>query len=390
MFIFDERQREAIENVAELCRKKGIKGYIVGGAVRDAFLKVRPRDIDMCFEEDPLSLIEELAPESFVYHDAFSTAAVTFRNGTEIDFIRCRKEVYERGGALPAVIPSGIEDDLRRRDFTVNAIAYDVVSGKVIDPFGGEADIASGRIRSVHGNSFREDPTRIFRAAKYAARYGFVIEQADEIRKCVSEEVLGTISNERYFNEVYSLCSESSWEEAVKICGRLGIFSLNGGRLFKKSMSADYSRTDVRLLNLAWSLKDIFAVDRLAANSVVGKELREALKGFLKGELAPRLAAALDNYEIYLTLKDSSAYDRVLLSFDSRLTYKLINYGRLMGVKLEIDGEYVKRAGVAEGREIGRILQHVLILKLNLGLELEKKYFDENLGEILDVIKHKA
>jgi len=390
MFIFDDRQRESIEKVAELCRKKGIKGYIVGGAVRDAFLKVRPRDIDMCFEEDPLSLIEELAPESFVYHDAFSTAAVTFSNGTEIDFIRCRKEVYERDGALPTVIPSGIEEDLRRRDFTVNALAYDVVSGKVIDPFGGADDIAEGRIRSVHSNSFREDPTRIFRAAKYAARYGFGIEQADEIRKCISEGAFGTISSERYFNEVYSLCSESSWEAAVKICGRLGIFTLYGERLFRSSIFADYSQPDVRLLNLAWSLKDSSAVDRLAANSVAGKELREALKGFLKDELAPRLAAAFDNYEIYLALKDSSAYDRVLLGFDSRLTYKLINYGRLMGVKLEIDGEYVKRAGLAEGKEIGRILQHVLMLKLNLGLELEKKYFDENLGEILDVIKHKA
>jgi tRNA nucleotidyltransferase (CCA-adding enzyme) len=390
MFIFDEKQREAVESVAELCRKKGIKGYIVGGAVRDAFLKVRPRDIDMCFEEDPRSLINELDPESFVYHDAFSTAAVTFRNGTEIDFIRCRKEKYERDGALPSVTPSGIEDDLRRRDFTVNALAFDVVSEKVIDLFGGVGDIAAGRIRSVHGNSFREDPTRIFRAVKYSARYGFEIEQADEIKKCISEGAFATISSERYFNEVYSLCAESSWEKAVRCCGRLGILNLDAERLFIRNIFADYSQTDVRLLNLAWALKDSLAIARLADNSAAGKELKGALKGFLNDRFASRTAEARDNYDIYLALKESGVYDRVLLGFDSSLTYKLIGYERIMDVKLAIDGEYVRKAGAAEGREIGRILQHVLMLKLNLGLDLEKKYFDENLGEILDVTKHKA
>lgn len=387
---FDDKQRAAIERVAEVCRKKGIKGYIVGGAVRDAFLKVRPRDIDMCFEEDPRKIIEELDPESYVYHDFFGTAAVIFRNGTEIDLIRCRREVYERDGALPEVTPSGLLEDLLRRDFTVNAIAFDVVGREVVDPFKGADDIAAGIIRSVHGNSYREDPTRIFRAMKYSARYGFEITEAEEIRKCVREGVLATISSERYYNEVYSLCSESSWEKALRLCGRFGIFSLDLERFSSRSMLGDYSQAEVRLLHLAFSLRDRMALERLAENSVVTKEIKEALKGFIKDSLAPCLLAARDNYDIYLALKGSSGCDRVMLGFDGRLAYKLANFERMKGVRLGIDGEYVKNAGVEEGRNIGRILGHVLMLKLNLGLEFEKKYFDENLGDILDVIKHKA
>jgi len=389
-FSFDEKQKVAIESVIKVCRKNGIKGFIVGGAVRDAFLEISPMDIDMCFEEDPRNIIQEFDLENFVYHDAFSTATVRFKNGVEIDFIRCRKEVYKRNGALPTIIPSDIKDDLERRDFTVNALAYDVVEGVVIDPFGGIADIKAKKIESVHENSYREDPTRIFRAVKYAARYGFEIAEADEIRECISEGVFGSISNERYYNEIYSLCSENSWIEAFLGCKELGILPLEENALGEKSIFADYSDTNVRLLSLANSLNDRLAVRRIADNSVVHRELREALNKHLQCDNQPQLLEIRDNYEIFRALKNSSRYDRILLSFDWKLTYKLLNYERLMYLKLGIDGESVMRAGVKEGREVGRILDYVMMLKLNLGLDFEKKYFKKNLGEILDAIEHKT
>jgi tRNA nucleotidyltransferase/poly(A) polymerase len=387
-FSFDEKQKVAIESITKVCRENGIKGFIVGGAVRDAFLKISPRDIDMCFEEDPRNIIPKFDLEKFVYHDAFSTATVRFKNGVEIDFIRCRKEVYERNGSLPNIIPSGIKDDLERRDFTVNALAYDLVEGIVIDPFGGIADIKAKRIKNVHENSYREDPTRIFRAVKYAARYGFEIVETDEISECISEDVFGSISNERYFNEIYSLCSEKSWVEALMRCNELGMLTLEEKALGKKNIFADYSDTNVRLLNLANSMNDRSAVSRIAENSVVHRELREALNKHLHCDNDWQLLGIRDNYEIFIALKNSSRYDRILLSFEWKLIYKLLNYERLMGFKLGIDGESVMRAGVKEGREVGRILDYVMMLKLNLGLDFEKKYFDENLGEILDVIKH--
>jgi tRNA nucleotidyltransferase/poly(A) polymerase len=325
-----------------------------------------------------------------VYHEAFSTAAVRFKNGVEVDLIRCRKEVYERNGALPAVIHSDIIDDLGRRDFTVNALAFDVVEGKVIDLFGGAEDISAKIIRSVHKDSYREDPTRIFRAVKYSARYGFEIFDADEIRRCIAEGVLGSISSERYFNEVYSLCTENSWREAFLSCTELGIFDLDSSEFGRKSIFADFSDSDTRLLNLAYSLVDKAPVARMADNSMVPAEIRGALKRCIKDDAGCKLSFCRDNYEIYLVLKNSSRYDRILLSFDKTLPYKVLNYEKNMGLKLGIDGEYVKSAGVEEGRAVGKVLEHMMMLKLNLGLEYEKTYFDENIGEILDAIKYKA
>lgn len=389
-FRFDKKQKEAIESIAEVCKKHSIRGYIVGGAVRDAFLGKKPRDIDMCFEEDPKNIIPYLNLQDYVYHEAFKTAAVRFKNGVEVDLIRCRKEAYERNGALPTVMPSDITDDLGRRDFTVNALAFDVVEGIVVDPFGGTQDISDKIIRSVHKDSYREDPTRMFRAVKYSARYGFEIIEADEIRRCIAEGVLGSISSERYFNEVYSLCTEKSWREAFLSCAELGIFDLDKSKLGRKSIFADYSDPYTRLLNLAYSLEDKAPVFRIADNSMAPAEIKGALKRCLKDDAGSKLSSCRDNYEIYGVLKNSNRYDRILLSFDQRLTYKVLAYEKNMGLKLFIDGEYVKSAGVLEGRAVGKVLEHMMMLKLNLGLEYERTYFDENIGEILDVIKYKA
>ncbi|MHC1721156.1 MAG: CCA tRNA nucleotidyltransferase [Clostridiaceae bacterium] len=387
---FDEKQKAVIAQITEVCRKNKIKAYLVGGAVRDAVLKIPPRDIDLCLEEDPKKLLPEFQTEGFIYHEPFQTAAVKFKNGVSIDFIRCRKEIYDKNGALPTVIPSDIYDDLKRRDFTVNALAYDISSGSIIDPFGGMRDIQEHVIRSVHGNSYREDPTRIFRAAKYASRYGFEISDIEEVKNCLKEGVFSTISNERYFNEVLSLCSEVGWIKAVLCCRDSGIFDLEEDALGKISPFADYSDINVRLLNLSYCLKNIDIISRISDNSNVEANVKKALKNFVEVGRHKLLPDAMDNYDIYSVLRSSNRYERILLSFDSSLIYKLLNFENNLGCKLKIDGEYIKKAGISEGKTVGIILEYLTKLKLNMGLIDEKKYFDENLGEILDAIKYKA
>src|SRR5258708_40369947 len=95
-----------------------------------------------------------------------------------IDFVTARRESYPQPGALPVVEPSTIEDDLRRRDFTINALAIRLTPGPfgtLIDPFGGEHDLRSGLIRVLHDGSFRDDATRIFRAVPFEQRFDFQI-----------------------------------------------------------------------------------------------------------------------------------------------------------------------------------------------------------------------
>ena len=95
-----------------------------------------------------------------------------------MDLVTARSERYERPGALPHVLPALIAQDLKRRDFTVNALAVELGSGAfgLLDPLGGGADVARRRLRILHPLSFVEDPTRIFRAARYAARLGFALD----------------------------------------------------------------------------------------------------------------------------------------------------------------------------------------------------------------------
>ena len=387
---FDSLQRDALENIKQVCVNKNIKGYIVGGAVRDALLDIPPRDVDICLELDPKELLPELDLEDYVYYDTFQTATATFKNGIAIDLTRCRKEKYESEGSLPEVFPSDLSDDLKRRDFTVNAIAYDLVEGKLIDPYQGVADIKNKIIKSVHGKSYSEDPTRIFRAVKYAVRYSFEIKDIDEIKKSINENVLKFISNERYYKEIFSICCEEKWCEMLIKCNSMSIFKIDIQNILKRNFLADYRDANVRMLNFAYCIIGEDEIRRITDNSYIQKDLKKSLQSFVNGELQSLLLKAQDNYEIYSLLSNSSIFDRILLCYNYKLVYKLINFSRYAGFKLSLDGSYIKNQGVAEGMEIGEILGYIARIKLNIGISDERKYFNENLGEILDAVKYKA
>lgn len=386
---FDKLQRETLESIKQVCIKKNVKGYIVGGAVRDAVLNVPPRDIDICFEVDPLELVAELDLDNYVYYDAFQTATITFKNGMVIDIIRCRKEIYKRDGSLPLVSPSILIDDLERRDFTVNAIAYDIVEGKIIDPKNGIKDIQNKIIRSVHNNSYSEDPTRIFRAVKYAVRYHFLITDICEIKKCIKNNIFDLISNERFYKEIFSICCEDKWKEILIQCNSIGIFDIKIDSLNKVNTLTDYKDINIRVLTFAYSVKDKRYINKISNNSYIQKNLKKSLRNLLYNDTGPLLLITQDNYEIYNILKNSCHFDRVFLCFDCRLVYKVINYLNYIDFKLNLDGNYVKSAAMIEGEKVGEVIKYITRIKLNTGLVDEKKYLNENLGEILNAIKYK-
>ena len=117
-------------------------------------------------------------------HTAFGTSTVRWQD-MRVDLARTRSETYARPGSLPAVEPAGIEADLLRRDFTVNAMALRLGNGdSLLDPAGGRGDLERRVIRVLHRESFRDDPTRIFRAVRYAARLGFELDpETDELAR---------------------------------------------------------------------------------------------------------------------------------------------------------------------------------------------------------------
>ncbi|WP_396276631.1 hypothetical protein [Haloimpatiens lingqiaonensis] len=206
-------------------KENNIKAYVVGGAVRDALLKIAPKDIDIAVEGDVEAIIKNIPKvEKTVYHERFKTSSVYFKNGIQFDIIRCRKERYAQNGSLPEVYPSNIYDDLDRRDFTVNAIAYDIINGCIIDPYQGVEHIKRRIIKKIKCNSYREDPTRIFRAIRYSVRYGFSLGDEDEILNCIQENVFSTISFHRIMKEILLMAGENRWQENIKKCFSLGIF----------------------------------------------------------------------------------------------------------------------------------------------------------------------
>jgi tRNA nucleotidyltransferase (CCA-adding enzyme) len=207
--------------------------YLVGGVVRDILLGRSVNDFDIVLEGNSAQFAEYIVRKfggKILVHSKFGTATwipneSTFRRlqvpvlespdpSLSFDLISARTETYEYPGALPTVKHSSIDDDLRRRDFTINAIALRLDAdyfGDLYDPMNGELDLAGGAIRVLHKNSFVDDPTRMFRAIRYGVRYGFEI--APETLSLMNEEarsILPQLSGERLRHEFDLIFQEES------------------------------------------------------------------------------------------------------------------------------------------------------------------------------------
>lgn len=163
---------------------EGSRLYLVGGSVRDALSGTAIQDLDLALEgaDAALSaakLADELGGER-TRHAAFGTARVRVPGDLVVDLASTREERYASAGALPDVVASDLRRDLARRDFTINAMAVRIAPEppELLDPFGGADDLRAGRLRVLHPLSFTEDPTRIVRGARLAARLGFAFDEA--------------------------------------------------------------------------------------------------------------------------------------------------------------------------------------------------------------------
>ncbi len=185
---------QLLQRVAQAARDLKLPLYIVGGLPRDLILGIPSKDFDLVVEGRAEHLAKSLAGTfggRVVVHKAFGTAkwevpAPPERQAPEgaasdaLDIITARSETYKHPGALPTVAPGTIADDLRRRDFTINAIAIRLDGshvGEVRDDLDGRKDLQQGIVRVLHPASFIDDPTRMYRAVRYEQRYGFRIAQ---------------------------------------------------------------------------------------------------------------------------------------------------------------------------------------------------------------------
>lgn len=227
------------ELLAEMARRageSGAKAYLVGGAVRDAALGRTPADLDVALE-GPASttekLVHVLGDEGFTCearHARFGTATLRAPSGTRIDLATTREEIYPVPGALPTVrCGASIERDLNRRDFSIHAMALalrlDGREGARLDPFDGAGDLALRRIRLLHAGSLGDDPTRVLRAARYAARLGFSLDVGfvAAMQHGISSGAFGTISGDRLRRALEEVLSEENRAMALELLLQLGV-----------------------------------------------------------------------------------------------------------------------------------------------------------------------
>jgi tRNA nucleotidyltransferase (CCA-adding enzyme) len=212
-----------VDAVAAEAERRGVPLWLVGGPVRDLLLRRPLRDVDLLVELHGEGGAEALARAAappgarVVAHDRFGTVRLAGGEGA-IDLAAARSESYPRPGALPVVAPGTVEEDLRRRDFTVNALALALNRparrgrAALLDPGGALDDLEARALRVFHPRSFHDDPTRALRAARLAARLGFRPARATRsaLRDALRDGVFGAVSGDRFRREIEKLFADAS------------------------------------------------------------------------------------------------------------------------------------------------------------------------------------
>ena len=358
--------------------------YLVGGAVRDLLLGEEPKDVDIAVEGDARSagraIAERLGSDAHEY-ERFGTATVETREAT-YNLVTTRSETYDEPGALPTVSAGSLEDDLRRRDFSVNAMAIGLTGddlGHLYDPCGGLADLESRTVRVLHDQSFLDDPTRLLRAVRYAARLGFDLDPETErlAREAVAADALSTVSGARIRDELMDLLRESDAPTGVEGMRELEIHS---------ALHPELDPDPELVASTALGATAIGADRGVAALAALVESAPEALDLWLAdlhllaserdaasraARVGPRIAMALrERDRTPSELRELLArepLEALALALALRAPSETILrwVTDLRGVTLEISGDDLLAAGVPEGPAIGRALEETLRRKLD-------------------------
>lgn len=336
--------------------------HLVGGAVRDLLLGREPRELDVVVEGDAVALARRLDPAAVV-HDRFATATVVVDDHV-VDLATARRERYPQPGSLPEVCAASLAEDLRRRDITVNAIALPLAGGPLAAVPGALDDLAAGVLRVLHDASFVDDPTRLHRTARYAARLGFGVEPHTRAlaEAAVQGGALETVSGPRIGAELRLAAGEPDALGALSWMAALGLVPAAAHPL---SVIADAlallpgdGRTDLLMLG-AWGGLPFAQLGFAAAELTVLDRLVRAEK------LAGDARAAGRPSEVRLLL-DGEPVEAVALAGALGAREPVRAYlEALRHVRLAITGGDLLAEGVPEGPEIGRRLRAALAARLD-------------------------
>jgi len=390
-----------LKRSGEAAEAMGFGAYLVGGTVRDIIRaresgeELEEPDIDIVIEGDGIayakSLGEQLGARVHI-HERFQTATVV-TNSIKLDIATARTEYYESPAALPTVELSSIKKDLYRRDFTINSLAIKLNPGgfgRLVDFFGAQRDIKERTIKVLHNLSFIEDPTRAFRAVRFAERFGFRLSKNTEnlIRSALKMDLFDKLAGSRLYDEMALIFEENNPTRTMEKLGQYGLLRvIHPSLLFSPEMSAMLASVDNTLawftllftdehpdrpvIYLSALLSELKkeekekALDRL---SVPAKVKEAVINSTRRARQALRKLPGGDAAHVYETLKplalESLLLAMALTKYDDRkkeVSRYLLEY---RNVKPELTGEDLMELGLKPGPAYSLILHELQRMRL--------------------------
>ena len=386
--------RTIIEAIGDIADEGRIPVYVVGGAVRDLLLKKGTKDIDIVVEGDAVKLARKISQVFDVPIKAyvkFGTATLFLEDELNIDFVTARSEIYSKSGMLPTVSEGALQDDLYRRDFTINALAFSINSesfGEVFDFYDGLADLKAGKIRILHDQSFLDDPTRIFRAIRYEQRFGFRLDRKtlSLLKQAMEINVFDRISIDRYLNDLRRNLQELNIQGIVNRQKMLGVYRILANDM--RNVVARVKTIESRLKK-ARQLMAVDSVDEwfmyflahlegsqvgqdseLFAASMLNKHQKKCILGLsditeLKQFLSKSRRPLSQVYHKLSNLPIELVWYLSLTAANNQVERRIADFRNIRHVKIKLNGDDLKDYGLDSGRHIGTILGQILLSKID-------------------------
>ncbi|TYQ23802.1 CCA tRNA nucleotidyltransferase [Pseudanabaena sp. UWO310] len=412
---FSPQQWQILLTTAQIAHDLNIRAFAVGGIVRDAIARKCqvspsfPKDIDLVFDGSAKAgitvaiALHEVFPDSKLQiHEKFQTAELIWQDFT-LDMATARREIYAYAGANPEVSATTLEEDLWRRDFTVNALALELdpqlgIRGEVLDRFQGLSDLVDRQVRAIREGSFAEDPRRIFRAVRFAIRLGFQLEQAThaEIMATTASGLHDAIGGARLRSELLYTLAEPKAAQMFALLQQLGALrclhpaltlptdltnsfkhqwrrSQYWLRLISDIETKNYAPLQLGLELLLSYLPPTLAT-QLDLNLTPEQKSRQIKLADLLDNLENLANAALKNSEIAQNLQRFDTQSLILAGVKCNPIFRPILWRYLtqwQSVKSPLTGADLQLLGYAKGKRMGETLK--LLRSAVLDREIQSK-----------------
>ena len=376
--------RRALETSVAVAERRSVGLYLVGGAVRDLLMNASHVDIDLVVEGDAIALAGAVGRKlraRVVKHPRFGTASLR-TDSVRLDFAGARTESYVRPGALPSVQPSDVLEDLARRDFAINAMALRLAGGRpdeLIDPHGGQRDVAKRTLRVLHDESFQDDATRILRAVRYAGRLRFRLHRRTDALLRRDLSFLDTVSGARVRHELERIALEERVPEILRRAENRGVIqathvALSAGEAQRRAAAQlgtlPVSHRDAALLCILLSAASPAAVDQAMGRLEVTGRQASILGAFvaLRAQEPKLMAAGLRKSEAagLLSSRPVEAIEAFALVAERRAAEVVRRYlASDRFVRPRLNGDDVQALGVPEGPQVGSALASLRAARLD-------------------------